>query len=93
MGYLAQAHMASFGTCSAGNTAAAALVVVVVGPRTSFAQTQEASGTAVARAVGRDVAGAVVGTEVGIGAGTAVAAGGAGTASPPSHRSSPAVPG
>lgn len=76
--------MASFGTCSAGNTAAAALVVVV-GPRTSFAQTQEASGTA--------VAGAVVGTEVGIGAGTAVAAGGAGTASPPSHRSSPAVPG
>lgn len=92
MGYLAQAHMASFGTCSAGNTAAAALVVVV-GPRTSFAQTQEASGTAVARAVGRDVAGAVVGTEVGIGAGTAVAAGGAGTASPPSHRSSPAVPG
>ena len=83
MGYLAQAHMASFGTCSAGNTAAAALVVVV-GPRTSFAQTQEASGT---------VAGAVVGTEVGIGAGTAVAAGGAGTASPPSHRSSPAVPG
>lgn len=89
MGYLAQAHMASFGTCSAGNTAAAALVVVVVGPRTSFAQTQEASGTAVAGAV----AGAVVGTEVGIGAGTAVAAGGAGTASPPSHRSSPAVPG
>lgn len=88
--------MASFGTCSAGNTAAAALVVVV-GPRTSFAQTQEASGTAVARAVARAVAGAVagavVGTEVGIGAGTAVAAGGAGTASPPSHRSSPAVPG
>lgn len=77
--------MASFGTCSAGNTAAAALVVVVVGPRTSFAQTQEASGTA--------VAGAVAGTEVGIGAGTAVAAGGAGTTSPPSHRSSPAVPG
>lgn len=76
--------MASFGTCSAGNTAAAALVVVV-GPRTSFAQTQEASGTA--------VAGAVAGTEVGIGAGTAVAAGGAGTASPPSHRSSPPVPG
>lgn len=80
--------MASFGTCSAGNTAAAALVVVV-GPRTSFAQAQEASGTAVVGAV----AGAVVGTEVGIGAGTAVAAGGAGTASPPSHRSSPAVPG
>lgn len=92
MGYLAQAHMASFGTCSAGNTAAAALVVVV-GPRTSFAQTQEASGTAVAGAVVGAVAGAVVGTEVGIGAGTAVAAGGAGTASPPSHRSSPAVPG
>lgn len=92
MGYLAQAHRASFGTCSAGNTAAAALVVVV-GPRTSFAQAQEASGTAVAGAVVGAVAGAVVGTEVGIGAGTAVAAGGAGTASPPSHRSSPAVPG